>query len=596
MAISTADSTTPIGSVSAFRQGVTPDMTTLKNGNVVAVWVESLQFPAGDFTDLDGAVFARILKPDGTPVTDGFQVNITEPGQQSMPEITALGNGGFAVSWVNSAPVGAEHNDNDIFLRLFRANGTALTGEIDATEDEPQPGGTVDDHSLHHLTGLPGGGFLLSWAQNGPDAGTWSQRYDVTGKTIGPAVEVSNLIPVEPEAAVLANGNIAHIVEDESNGPGNTINIRISGANLSNAPKGIAHEGAPVEIALTEQVNTDFRKPQIAALSNGGFVAAYRASAFAPTASFHLLVFDKAGEKVKEIELPVDNLASFSSQSFHLLGLKGGGFLFCYTDADGAGMGVGVFARAFHDDGRANGPAQRISLNTLNDQFAPALTELEDGRVWITYVDSAQSGTGDQLQGAVISVVGSSDGPINGNRKANVLNGTAGDDIINGRGGSDTLHGRRGDDRLNGDAGNDKLIGEGGRDTLNGGGGNDLGKGGGGADTLTGGVGRDRLLGNGGNDVLNGGGGNDILIGGEGNDRLIAGKGKDKLTGGSGKDSFVFADNSGDNVITDYLSGQDRLVFNTSSIPTAVATPDGTLLDWGPGSVLLEGVLLADFL
>ena len=69
MAISTADSTTPIGSVSAFRQGVTPDMTTLKNGNVVAVWVESLQFPAGDFTDLDGAVFARILKPDGTPVT-----------------------------------------------------------------------------------------------------------------------------------------------------------------------------------------------------------------------------------------------------------------------------------------------------------------------------------------------------------------------------------------------------------------------------------------------------------------------------------------------------------------------------------------------
>ncbi len=60
--------------------------------------------------------------------------------------------------------------------------------------------------------------------------------------------------------------------------------------------------------------------------------------------------------------------------------------------------------------------------------------------------------------------------------------------------------------------------------------------------------------GNGGNDVLRGEIGNDVLIGGAGNDVLI---------GGTGRDQFVFVtnSNSGRDIITDFDSDYDRLVF-----------------------------------
>ncbi|WP_082131279.1 Ig-like domain-containing protein, partial [Neisseria arctica] len=58
----------------------------------------------------------------------------------------------------------------------------------------------------------------------------------------------------------------------------------------------------------------------------------------------------------------------------------------------------------------------------------------------------------------------------------------------------------------------------------------------------------------GGDDTLNGGSGNDILFGGAGNDTL---------TGGEGADQFVFLanSNSGQDIITDFEAGVDKVVF-----------------------------------
>jgi hypothetical protein len=75
-----------------------------------------------------------------------------------------------------------------------------------------------------------------------------------------------------------------------------------------------------------------------------------------------------------------------------------------------------------------------------------------------------------------------------------------------------------------------------------------------GANSLTGTNNADYLLGRGGDDILSGLGGDDLLIGGYGNDIL---------TGGSGADTFVFslAANSGNDTITDFTPGTDKLSF-----------------------------------
>lgn len=80
-----------------------------------------------------------------------------------------------------------------------------------------------------------------------------------------------------------------------------------------------------------------------------------------------------------------------------------------------------------------------------------------------------------------------------------------------------------------------------------------------GNDSLVGGEGADLLYGGTGNDGLEGGAGDDYLDGGFGNGRLAGGLGDDVLRGGLGKDTFVFAADSGADVIVDFHSGMDTI-------------------------------------
>ena len=84
----------------------------------------------------------------------------------------------------------------------------------------------------------------------------------------------------------------------------------------------------------------------------------------------------------------------------------------------------------------------------------------------------------------------------------------------------------------------------------------------GGNDIVRAGPGDDEVHGGRGDDVLRGQGGNDALFGDRGDDVLDGGVGgldKDVLTGGRGSDTFVFLANYGQDTITDFGRGHDRI-------------------------------------
>ncbi|MBB4000157.1 calcium-binding protein [Aureimonas pseudogalii] len=104
--------------------------------------------------------------------------------------------------------------------------------------------------------------------------------------------------------------------------------------------------------------------------------------------------------------------------------------------------------------------------------------------------------------------------------------------IIQGFGGNDTITGSQLNDTLTGDDGND---------TVSGGAGDDFVSGGNGQDILIGGLGVDQLFGGAGNDTLAGQGGND------------------QLTGDAGADLFYFNLSGGQDTITDFQNGIDKI-------------------------------------
>lgn len=151
---------------------------------------------------------------------------------------------------------------------------------------------------------------------------------------------------------------------------------------------------------------------------------------------------------------------------------------------------------------------------------------------------------------------------------------------------------------LTGTAAADRLQGGAGATAINGAGGNDRLDGGLGNDRLFGSSGADRLYGNADNDRLYGGTGNDRLFGGSGRDTLDGGTGDDVLTGGLAADQFLFRATSGDDTITDFQDGADRIRIlsgaNSFGGLTLTTIGEDVRVSFGTVSILIEAITTAE--
>ncbi len=100
--------------------------------------------------------------------------------------------------------------------------------------------------------------------------------------------------------------------------------------------------------------------------------------------------------------------------------------------------------------------------------------------------------------------------------------------------------------------------------------------------SISGLAGNDTLIGSLADDAIDGGIGNDTVTGGGGDDTITGGAGNDLLGGGSGADVFVFdqapSRTRNYDVISDFETGQDRLMFNTA-IFAALSPAADALID-----------------
>jgi hypothetical protein len=104
-----------VNTISAYNQR-DPALATLANGDFVVVWMSENQrrFRSSD-------IYARVFKPNGTPVTDELAVNSGTNGC-SLPSVVATANGGFTVVWTEMDSV-VDTNSLDIWGRAFTSAG-----------------------------------------------------------------------------------------------------------------------------------------------------------------------------------------------------------------------------------------------------------------------------------------------------------------------------------------------------------------------------------------------------------------------------------------------------------------------------------------
>ena len=286
--------------------------------------------------------------------------------------------------------------------------------------------------------------------------------------------------------------------------------------------------------------------------------------------------------------------------------------------------------------------------------------------------DTLRGGSGDDtvLGGADNDVVlgDSGDDSVDGGTGDDLVRGGTGNDTVTGGEGNDSLYGDSGDDSVDGGAGDDWLYAGVGNDTLTGGSGEDtfaILQADGGTSITDFDTGNDKIyLGaladndgepptladlldditdESGNAVIDftdwGGGtvtlegvskndlmdgavlnadlfdyGHDTVEGDTGNDIFYMGAGDQEVTGGGGSDRFIFYDNHGDDIITDFSVDDD--LIHLGSLTTAItadqllgkmtdtdtdndSTNDAVVIDlsdFGGGTLTLQGVLKADLM
>lgn len=543
-----------------------PSIAGLTGGGFVATWT--------DYSAASGIGIAKaqLYSAAGAKVGGEFAVASGAATDQSFPTVTNLANGGFVVTWTEAGV----QSDYKIRAQVYNASGAVVTPAflVNTTTWTQQGGNNLPGNHNPTITGLSGGGFVVTWqdyagtAGDASGAGILSQLYSAAGAPLGGIVRVNTQTTgdqTQPTVTSLANGGYVVTWMDTAS------TDTVMKAQIFSAA-GVRVGG---EIAVDAKVLNDQALPVVTGLATGGFVVAWQDSNPAsgdPDTLIRAQVFSAAGAKVGA-SLVVSDTTAGERDFPSIAGLPNGGFVVTWqhfvspTDSD-------IKAQVFDGDGTKLGSEMLINSVTAGYQERPVIASVTGDGFVIAWGDG--SGLGGDADGTSI--------------KAQLFNYGA-YNVITGTDGIDALTGTSRDDHLIGLASNDTLTGLGGNDLLDGGTGNDTMIGGLGNDTYVvdaagdvvtelAGEGTDTVqttlasytlgnnvenltftnnaahtgIGNALNNVLTGGGGADILNGNAGADRMV---------GGLGNDTY-YVDNAGDTTVEAAGEGTDTVLASIS--------------------------------
>jgi Ca2+-binding RTX toxin-like protein len=155
-----------------------PSVTALKDGGWLVTW-ES----AGQDGSFDG-IYQQRYNADGSLNGSEQRVSTYTTSDQESPSVTALADGGWAVTWQSAGQDGSLYG---IYQQRYNADGSRNGSEQRVNTY------TTDWQWQPSVTALKDGGWLVTWSSNGQDgsgSGVYQQRYSLVaafgeGKEIG---------------------------------------------------------------------------------------------------------------------------------------------------------------------------------------------------------------------------------------------------------------------------------------------------------------------------------------------------------------------------------------------------------------------------
>jgi parallel beta-helix repeat protein len=164
----------------------TPSVATLTDGSFIVTWNSYGQDGSGY------GIVARRYDATGVALGGEFLVNNSTTATQKNPSVTALSDGGFAITWRSQSQFSGDYG---VFSRRYDAAGNALGNEAQVSSF------TSQDQARAAVTGLASGGMAIVWHSlnpTGTDYRTYGQRFDATGNQTGSTFQVNTYVHQKP--------------------------------------------------------------------------------------------------------------------------------------------------------------------------------------------------------------------------------------------------------------------------------------------------------------------------------------------------------------------------------------------------------------
>ncbi len=336
------------------------DVEALSGGGFIVVWHSA--DPAVDGSG--SGIAAQMFDAAGTKVGVEFTVNTEVAGNQSLPEVTALTNGGIVVTW-ESADVDVDGNGTRISGQLYNSSGAKVGGEFTVNTN------AVGNQSFATSAALEGGGFVVTWysadpAVDGSGFGIAAQVFSNDGTKVGSEFTVNTNSAGDqliPHVAALDGGGFV-VVWYGGNSPSDANGQGISGQRFdANATK------VGSEFTINTNTTGDQFFPKAAPLDGGGFVVTWRSDSAPGDASSSGVsgqIFDSTDAKV-DGEFLVNTNTSNGQFNRGLASLGDHQFVVAFQSSDTSvdGSGSGIAARVFNVSASALNVASQSADGTL---------------------------------------------------------------------------------------------------------------------------------------------------------------------------------------------------------------------------------------
>jgi len=353
-----------------------PAVAMNDNGDFVVVWRSHIA------DGREGGVYGRCFSGDGNARGEEFKISLSDVEVDGWgPAVAITPSGSFAVAWV-----AASDGDSDLVARLFEADGSASTEELPVAVS-PDAAASMPSMAMNSS-----GAFVIVWTNWYGDAYIGrsyaaGRAYDANGVPVSEEFEISDR-PQQcwPDVAMEESGRFVVTwirMGDTYNRPyGEYIMIRQFEADGTPSSR---------EVPLTDDLNSRWYGPSVAASQTGGFLVTWAVGPFP---------YDICAQPFDSAAVPITppylvNTTMRGNQGHPTIACNGSDdYLIVWDCHNSDGTGSSVRGQFCTRDGEIVGDEMVFGSQGTGRHWYPDAALVADGRYVVVWISENLDGAG----------------------------------------------------------------------------------------------------------------------------------------------------------------------------------------------------------